>query len=110
MLFNSLEFAIFFFVVTCSYWVLPHRARAPLLLAASCLFYMAFVPRYILILAFTIAIDYAAGLLIGRTGGRARRVWLATSIVANVGVLTYFKYFNFLNETLRSLAQTSGHS
>jgi D-alanyl-lipoteichoic acid acyltransferase DltB (MBOAT superfamily) len=110
MLFNSLEFALFFFVVTCSYWVLPHRARAPLLLAASCLFYMAFVPRYILILAFTIAIDYASGLLIGRTRGHARRVWLATSIVANVGVLAYFKYFNFLNETLRSLAETSGHS
>ena len=47
MLFNSLQFAIFFPVVTLLYFALPHRWRGALLLAASCLFYMAFVPAYI---------------------------------------------------------------
>jgi hypothetical protein len=50
MLFNSLQFAVFFPVVTLLYFGLPHRARVPLLLVASCAFYMAFVPKYILIL------------------------------------------------------------
>ncbi len=65
MLFNSFHFLIFFAVVTTAYFVLPHRYRWFLLLASSCYFYMAFVPIYILILAFTIVIDYFAGYLVG---------------------------------------------
>ena len=66
MLFNSLEFAIFFPVVCLFHFLLPQRARVPMLLAASCLFYMAFVPAYILILFLTIGIDYVAGIFIER--------------------------------------------
>ena len=62
MLFNSLQFAVFFPVVTLLYFVLPQRGRVPLLLVASCWFYMAFVPKYILILAVLILVDYTAGL------------------------------------------------
>ena len=69
MLFNSLQFAVFFVVVTSLFFALPHRFRGALLLAASGYFYMAFVPVYILILIFTILIDYAAGLLIDRSRG-----------------------------------------
>jgi D-alanyl-lipoteichoic acid acyltransferase DltB (MBOAT superfamily) len=110
MLFNSLQFAVFFPVVTALYFALPHRLRGAMLLIASCCFYMAFVPKYIVILAFTIAIDYAAGLLIHRSAGRTRLLWLVTSIVANVGVLAFFKYFNFINETLRTAALTAGQA
>jgi alginate O-acetyltransferase complex protein AlgI len=71
MLFNSFQFlCIFFPLVTGLYFVLPHRWRWLLLLVASCWFYMAFVPVYILILAFTIAVDYFAGLWIERSEGR----------------------------------------
>lgn len=104
MLFNSLQFAVFFVVVTTLYFALPHRARGPMLLIASSYFYMAFVPRYILILFFTIAIDYAAGLLIEGATGVRRRLLLVASLVANLGVLAFFKYFNFLNDTLRAVA------
>jgi alginate O-acetyltransferase complex protein AlgI len=108
MLFNSLAFALFFPLVTVLYFVLPHRLRGPMLLIASCYFYMAFIPKYILILALTIAVDYVAGLLIHRSTGRSRRLWLVTSIVANVGVLAFFKYFNFLNETIRTVSTAAG--
>src|ERR1041384_2784070 len=69
---------------------------------------MFFIPKYILILAFTIVVDYAAGLLIERAEGRARRMWLVTRIVAHVGVLAFFKYFNFINDNLAALARFVG--
>ena len=108
MLFNSLAFALFFPLVTVLYFVLPHRLRGPMLLIASCYFYMAFIPKYILILALTILVDYCAGLLIHRSAGRRRLVWLVISIVANVGVLAFFKYFNFINETIRTASAAAG--
>ncbi|MBP1670100.1 MAG: poly(beta-D-mannuronate) O-acetylase, partial [Bacteroidetes bacterium] len=103
MLFNSLEFLIFFPLVVALYFFIPHRYRWVLLLGASCYFYMVFVPVYILILGFTIVIDYFAGRLLENTQGRTRKIWLIASIIANVGVLAFFKYYNFLNENLTTL-------
>ena len=105
MLFNSFTFLIFFPVVVTIYFVLPHRFRWGWLLAASCYFYMAFIPIYILILFFTIAVDYAAGILIENAEGARRRLFLTMSIVANVGVLAIFKYFNFLNANAHAIAE-----
>src|SRR5215208_2167788 len=87
MLFNSFTFLIFFPVVVTIYFVLPHRLRWAWLLAASCYFYMAFIPVYILILFFTIVVDYAAGILIENEHGTRRRMFLIMSIVANVRAL-----------------------
>jgi len=64
---------------------------------------MYFVPVYILILGFTIVIDYCAGLLIAGSSGRKRKTWLICSLIANIGVLALFKYFNFLNANLTAL-------
>lgn len=100
MLFNSFHFLFFFILVTTSYFLLPHRFRYLLLLAASCYFYMAFVPIYILILGFTIVVDYFAGILIERATGPKRRSWLIMSLVANIGVLCVFKYYNFINDNI----------
>ncbi|MBL0036636.1 MAG: MBOAT family protein [Flavobacteriales bacterium] len=109
MLFNSFAFCcVFFPLVTALYFVLPHRWRWLLLLLASCWFYMAFVPVYILILAFTILVDYAAGLLIERSQGPQRKAWLIASIVANLGVLSVFKYWNFLNQNIGELFRAAG--
>jgi alginate O-acetyltransferase complex protein AlgI len=105
LLFNSFTFLIFFPVVTAGYFALPHRYRWAWLLAASCYFYMAFIPVYILILFFTIAIDYVAGIVIENAEGRKRKMWLVASIVANVGVLAVFKYFNFLSANANAIAQ-----
>jgi alginate O-acetyltransferase complex protein AlgI len=104
VLFNSLHFGVFFVIVTALFFAFPHRLRGVLLLIASVYFYMAFIPVYILILVATILVDYAAGFLIDRSQGQTRKWWLIVSIAANVGVLAFFKYFNFANDTLRTLA------
>lgn len=95
MLFNSLEFALFFPIVATIYFLLPHRLQTVHLLLASCIFYMAFIPAYILILALTILVDYAAGILIERTSGRSKSVLLTVSVIVTCLILFVFKYFYF---------------
>lgn len=102
MLFNSLAFVGFFVVVTSLYFVLPHKYRWLLLLLSSCYFYMDFMPIYVLILGFTIVVDYFAGIFIDKSEGKLRKFYLVLSIIANVGILAFFKYFNFLNENITS--------
>lgn len=111
MLFNSFEFLVFFPLVTILFFVLPHRLRWLILLAASCVFYMYFIPVYILILLGTILIDYFAGIYLEDTiEPKKKKRYLALSIIANVGVLAIFKYYNFfldnINDTWNLL---SGH-
>lgn len=108
MLFNSIHFIFFFVIVTTLYFVLPYRLRWFLLLVSSCYFYMAFVPVYILILGFTIVIDYFAGILIEKSEGRKRKFYLIISLIANIGVLAVFKYYNFINDNLTFLLQEFG--
>jgi len=108
MLFNSLAFLIFFPIVTTLYFLLPHRFRWALILAASCYFYMAFIPKYILILTVTILVDYSAGIGLEMLKGNKRRWLLIASILTNVGMLAFFKYFNFANENITALAEFIG--
>lgn len=108
MLFNSIDFIFFFLTVIPLYFLLPYRYRVLMLLIASCYFYMFFVPIYIVILFSTIIIDYFAGILIEKSQGHKRRAWLVLSLVANIGILCYFKYFNFLNDNLTLLLQSFG--
>jgi alginate O-acetyltransferase complex protein AlgI len=107
MLFNSLEFIIFFLAVTTLFFLLPHKYRWFLLLAASCYFYMAFIPVYILILGFTIVVDYFAGIYLEKAKSK-KKLFLIMSLVANIGVLAFFKYFNFINENLTALLNGVG--
>ena len=104
MTFNSLQFLVFFPVVAALYYATAHRFRWMLLLAASSYFYMAFVPKYIIILFFLIAVDYCAGIAIERAPERYKRFCLIASIIANLGTLFIFKYFNFFNDIARGLA------
>ena len=108
MLFNSLEFLLFFPLVTVLYFVFPTRFRWVLLLAASCYFYMAFVPIYIIILGTTIVIDYFAGIQIEKSEGKRRKSILLLSLVCNIGILFVFKYYNFINTNLSFLTDTFG--
>lgn len=108
MLFNSLEFLIFFPVVTALYFALRWRLRVWMLLVASTLFYMAFIPKYVLIIYFTIVVDYAAGLLIEQSQGHRRKVFLVASIITNVGALAVFKYWNFFATNMNGLFALGG--
>ncbi|WEK37366.1 MAG: MBOAT family protein [Candidatus Pseudobacter hemicellulosilyticus] len=111
MLFNSIDFLIFFVFVTTLYFALPHRFRWLMLLIASCFFYMMFKPEYILILGFTIVIDYYAGIKIeeAKDAGTRKR-YLVLSLIANIGVLAVFKYFNFINDNITGLANLFGYN
>ncbi len=107
MLFNSVEFIIFFIVVSAGFFAIPHKFRWFWLLSASCYFYMFFLPIYILILGFTIVIDYFAGIFIENAVGNRRKSFLVLSLIANIGVLAIFKYYNFFIENINSLAANS---
>jgi len=105
--FVSFQFPVFFLVVALVLGLLPVNRRWVWLVAASCWFYMAFIPAYILILLAVVAVDYAAGLLIERAQGRRRLAILVVSLMTNVGFLAVFKYLDFalanVNELFASL-------
>lgn len=109
MLFNSFHFFLFFPIVTVLYFLFPYKFRWHLLLVASCYFYMAFIPYYILILAGTIVIDYFAGIIIENgSNPRKRKLFLLLSLIANIGVLAVFKYYNFFIENIDQLFNSFG--
>jgi len=110
MQFNSIAFIIFFPIVTILYYLIPHKFRWILLLAASCFFYMWFIPKYIFILLATIAIDYTAGRLMERweNDSQRRKICLIVSIVATCLVLFVFKYLNFCSANFVALAHHLG--
>ena len=110
MLFNSIEFLIFFPIVSALYFALRWRARTWMLLLASTAFYMAFIPKYVLIIYFTIVVDYFAGLLISKSEGKRRKAYLIASLIANVGALAVFKYWNFIALNMNGLLAFGGAS
>ncbi len=104
MLFNSWEFLVFFSIVTILYFIALPKLRWLLLLVASCIFYMAFVPAYLLILVLTIAVDYAAAIQIEKSSGKARTYWLLASIIVTCLILFFFKYFDFFAWNFNAVA------
>lgn len=113
MLFNSLEFLIFFLVFFGLYLTLRRRLRAQntLLLVASYVFYGAWDYRFLLLLAGTTVIDYCVALAMGRQTDQAvKKRILVVSLVANLSVLGFFKYFNFFEQSFIDLAAVFGMS
>jgi alginate O-acetyltransferase complex protein AlgI len=103
LLFNSLDFALFFPAVFIAYalargnWTL----RKALLLGASYLFYMAWNPPFVVLLMGSTLLDFTAGRRIAATQQvPVRRAWLLASCVGNLGVLAFFKYSDFLLSNL----------
>ncbi len=100
MLFNSLDYLFFLPLVVALYYLLPHRLRWMLIFVSSCFFYMAFIPKYILVLFAIIGIDYTAAIWMEKLSGQPRKRLLMVSLFANIGILAFFKYFGFANQTL----------
>ena len=111
MSFVDYQFLLFFPLVTVLFFWLRPDWRWVWLLAASCWFYMCFVPAYILILAAMIAVDYVAALGMGRCASspRLKRLCLLLGGGFNIGVLVFYKYWNFLVANWDALASWSGH-
>lgn len=109
MLFNSAQFVVFFLIVYGCYLVLDHRRQNIFLLLASYVFYGSWNWRFLGLMLFSTAMDYAFGLLLGRTEDeRRRRRILIASVTTNLGILFVFKYFNFFAHSLARLLSLGG--
>ena len=94
MLFNSIDFLIFFPIVVLIYYVIPQRIRHIWLLVASYYFYMCWNAKYAILIIISTVVTYIAGILIQRVSHR--KLVLAGSLVINLGILLYYKYADFL--------------
>src|SRR3954462_11323495 len=109
MLFNTSLFPSFFAILLPLYWVLPHRPQNYLLLAASYYFYACWDPRFLSLLILSTAMDFACGLAVDRIEApRKRKLFVALSMVLNLGMLGYFKYYNFFAESLQTVLTRAG--
>lgn len=95
MLFNSLQFLIFFPIVVSLYWVLDPRWRNPMLLIASYYFYMNWNPVYALLIALSTITTWGCGILILNNRVN-RRLWLIICLSLNIGILFFYKYADFV--------------
>ncbi|MCM1040008.1 MAG: MBOAT family protein [Roseburia sp.] len=104
MLFNSLEFLIFFPLVIIVYFILPKKIKQFWLLIASYFFYMCWNAKYAVLILFSTIITYSSGLILEKikhsqwTDARRikyKKLTVVFSFVLNLAVLFYFKYTNF---------------
>ncbi len=104
MNFNSLHFLIFLPIVVLLFWLLPHKFRWAMLLAASYYFYMSWDVYLVFLILATTVTCYFAALAIERTERKAiRKMWLIITLVVCFGILFFFKYFNFLADSVVTL-------
>ncbi len=109
MLFNSLDFLVFFPVVTGLFFLLPPNRRWVLLLIASYWFYMSWRPEYALLIAFSTLVDYFCSYRMSELlDKRARRPYLWLSMTTNLGLLIFYKYLGFFVASAGSVAQAVG--
>lgn len=101
MLFNSLEFALFLIIVFSVYWSLGLRGQNIFILAASYFFYAWWDWRFVSLLLFSSTANFFFGIGMNRASDQvSRKMWLTLSVVTNLSVLAFFKYFNFFLDTV----------
>ncbi|MEM9173605.1 MAG: MBOAT family protein [Myxococcota bacterium] len=109
MIFNSLDYLIFFTLVASVHFLLPTGGRWPLLLVASYGFYMAWNPAYLFLILCSTAVDFLLGQRMAEVDEPVRRrLLLFGSLAANFGLLFTFKYWNFAQANLDRLLTTLG--
>lgn len=113
MLFNSVEFLIFLPLVLLGYYLLPHRGQNTFLVLASCFFYASWDWRFLFPLLFSTGIDYYCAVRMEQSLARGepqsrRLFYLRLSLVTNLGLLAFFKYFNFFAQSLQGLLHAMG--
>ena len=114
MLFNSFEFFVFLIVVYFLYWfVLKKSLKAQniLLLVASYFFYGIWDWRFLSLILLSTIVDYIIGQKIEASDEDfVRKRWLWGSVVFNIGLLGFFKYYNFFIDSWVDLASTLGYT
>ena len=104
MLFNSLDFFVFFPIVVLVYFIVPRKIRYIWLLVASYYFYMCWNAEYALLIGVSTLITYISGLFLCKL----KKTWLrklvvAMSFISNLGILVFYKYFDFLLENVNAI-------
>lgn len=112
MVFNSIAFALFLPLVFCGYWFIFSRSvrwQNAFLIAASYFFYGWWDWRFLILLAFTSLVDFRVGYALNRSENPIhRRLLLGVTLVSNLSVLFFFKYFNFFADSARELMAACG--
>lgn len=117
MLFNSYNFLIFFPIVVILYYVVPLKYRYIWLLAASYYFYMCWSAKYAILLLNSTFITYLSGLIINKIRNsnieekkktKYMKLCVAFSMISNLGILAWFKYFNFIYENIQKAFSVIG--
>jgi alginate O-acetyltransferase complex protein AlgI len=104
MLFNSIDYLIFLPAVIILFYLIPHKYRWIMLLAASYYFYMCWRVEYILLIVTSTMVDYWAGLKMSeKVTQKERKPYLWLSLLVNLGLLFYFKYYGFFVGNLNEL-------
>lgn len=106
MLFNSLDFMIFFPIVVLGFFIIPKKIRYIWLLVASYYFYMCWNAEYALLIGVSTLITYISGLLLGKfQKSGLRKLVVALSFISNLGILIFYKYFDFILENINVMLQ-----
>ena len=103
MLFNSFQYWIFFFIVAALFYSVPFRFGKILLILASYVFYMWWDWRFIVLILTSTVVDYYLGIFLETASGRRKKFLLLVSLVVNLGILGFFKYYDFFAGSLATL-------
>ena len=109
MTFNSWEFILFYPIVVLLYFLLPKKLKNSLLLVASYFFYMCYQTELVLLILGTTAVSYITARIIEKSQNRTvRRLLLTLTLVVCLGVLFFYKYFNFLSDSTYGIITALG--
>lgn len=109
MIFNSLDYFIFLAIALAGYFILARRAQNAWLLAASYIFYGWWDWRFLSLILISTVVDYCCGIAIHTVRRESRRrFFLLISLVVNLGILGFFKYFNFFIGSAAELLSSFG--
>lgn len=109
MLFNSIDFLIFFPIVTLLFFIIPRRLRTLWLLIASYYFYMSWNPKYAILIALSTVTTFISGIFIEKSEKPvSKKLVVAASLFINLAILGIFKYADFALQTLDSITRHLG--
>ncbi|PKO20007.1 membrane-bound O-acyltransferase family protein [candidate division BRC1 bacterium HGW-BRC1-1] len=105
MVFNTPEFFVFFFIVLILYYVLNRKWQNVLLVVSSYVFYGWWDARFCILLAISTILDWICGFYLQ---GKHKKFWLWLSVGGQLSMLGFFKYFNFFEDSVRTLIESMG--
>lgn len=108
MLFNSWQFAIFFMAIFFIYYLIPYKYRWTILLISSYYFYMCWKPELIILILIETIVHYFIAIKIEQWSNmenkrKTRKLFLVFSIIISLGILFFYKYFNFFSVSFREV-------